>query len=75
MANAGSEQANIVHCRHESGVDVILAAIADMYGAFGCLSLYGTKGSLSVQFKDTFYAFKTQLVEFISYLRTRELPF
>ncbi len=75
VVNTGSEQVNIVHCRHESGVDVILAAIADMYGAFGCLNLYGTKGNMSVQFKDTFYAFKTQLVEFINYLRSGELPF
>ena len=75
VANTGTEQANIVHCRHESGVDVILAAIADLYGAFGCLSLYGTKGNLSAQFKDTFHAFRTQLVEFINYLRTRDLPF
>ena len=75
VANTGSERANIVHCRHERGVDVVLAAIADMYGAFGCLDLYGTKGNLSVQFQDTFHAFKTQLVEFINYLRTGELPF
>ena len=75
VANTGTEQANVVHCRHESGVDVILAAIADMYGAFGCLNLYGTKGNLSAQFNDTFYAFKTQLVEFINYLRTGDLPF
>ena len=75
VVNTGNEQANIVHCRHESGVDIILAAIADMYGAFGCLNLYGTKGHLSIQSKDTFYAFKTQLVEFINYLKTGELPF
>ena len=75
VVNTGNKQANIVHCRHESGVDIILAAIADMYGAFGCLTLYGTKGHLSIQSKDTFYAFKTQLVEFINYLRTGDLPF
>ena len=75
VANTGTEQANIVHCRHQSGVDVILAAITDMYGAFGCLNLYGTKGNLAVQCKDTFYAFKTQLVEFINYLRTGDLSF
>ncbi|NIA06248.1 MAG: Gfo/Idh/MocA family oxidoreductase [Actinobacteria bacterium] len=75
VVNTGTEQANIVHCRHESGVDVILAAIADMYGAFACLNLYGTKGNLSVQSKDTFYAFRGQLVEFINYLRTGDLPF
>lgn len=75
VANTGTEQANIVHCRHESGVDVVLAAIADMYGAFGCLGLYGTTGNVSVQFSDTFHAFKTQLVGFVNYLRTGKLPF
>ena len=75
VVNTGNEQANIVHCRHESGVDIILAAIADMYGAFGCLNLYGTKANLSIRFKDTFYAFKAQLVGFVDYLRTGELPF
>ena len=34
VANTGTEQANIVHARHASGVDVVLAAVADMYGAF-----------------------------------------
>ena len=75
VANTGSEESNIVHCRHESGVDVVLAAITDMYGAFGCLGLYGTKGNASVGFKDTFHAFNTQLVEFVNYLRTGDLPF
>ena len=75
VVNTGTEQANIVHCRHESGVDVVLAAVADMYGAFGCLGLYGTKGNRFVRFEDTFFAFKAQLVEFVKYLRTGELPF
>ena len=75
VTNTGTEQNNIVHCKHETGVDVILTAIADMYGAFGCLGLYGTKDSAFVQFKDTFHAFKTQLVEFVKYLRTGKLPF
>ncbi len=75
VANTGSEQANIVHVKHRSGVDVVIAAVADMYGAFGCMNIHGTKGSLSAQFADTFYAFKAQLVEFVDYLRTGELPF
>jgi hypothetical protein len=75
VTNTGTEEANIIHCKHESGVDVVLAAISDMYGAFACLNLYGTKGNISEQCKDTFHAFKTQLVEFVKYLRTDELPF
>ena len=58
MANTGTEKANIVHVRHASGVDVVLAAVADMYGAFGKLNVYGTTGSLTAALEDTFYAFK-----------------
>lgn len=75
VCNTGGESADIVHVRHRRGVDVVLAAIADLYGVFGCLNLYGTKGMLSARFEDTFYAFKAQLAEFVAYLRTGFLPF
>lgn len=75
VVNTGTEKANIVHCKHKSGVDVVLAAVDDMYGAFGCLALYGTEGKMFLSFEDTFYAFKKQLVEFIKYLRSGVLPF
>jgi predicted dehydrogenase len=75
VTNTGTENANIVHVRHASGVDVVLAAVADMYGAFGKMSVYGTKGTLNTAFSHTFFAFKAQLVAFINYLRTGELPF
>lgn len=74
VANTGTEQANIVHARHASGVDVVLAAVADMYGAFGKLNAYGTTGSLAAAFENTFYAFKAQLEAFVGYLRTGESP-
>lgn len=75
VANTGTAEANIVHARHADGADVVLAAVADMYGAFGCLGLCGTKAALTERFQDTFYAFKTQLVAFVEYLRTGRLPF
>ncbi len=75
VTNTGTEQANIVHCRHAGGVDVVIGTIADLYGAFGCLNLYGTRGWLGAQFRDTFSAFKAQLVAFVEYLRTGRLPF
>lgn len=73
--NTGTDDANIVHVRHESGVEVVLATIADLYGAFGCMNLYGTKGWMGAQLKDTFTAFKAQLVAFVDYLRTGRPPF
>ena len=75
VANTGTPEANIVHARHADGVDVVLSAVADMYGAFGCLGLYGTKGAITERFQDTFYAFKAQLVAFVEYLRTGQPPF
>lgn len=75
VANTGTENANIVHAHHASGVEVVIANIMDLYGAFGCINLYGTKGWHGVQFKDTFTAFKAQLVAFVDYLRTGRLPF
>jgi hypothetical protein len=75
VANTGTETANIVHVRHATGGDVVLAAVADMYGAFGKVCVYGTKGWLQTSFDHTFFAFKAQLVAFIDYLRTGQLPF
>jgi hypothetical protein len=74
VANTGSKDANIVHARHADSVDVVLAAVADMYGASSRLNVYGTSGVLTTGLKDTFHAFKAQLVAFVGYLRTGELP-
>jgi predicted dehydrogenase len=75
VTNTGTDIANVVHAHHASGVDVVLAAVSDMYGAFGCLNLYGTQGTLPGKFSDTFFAFKTQLEQFIQYLRSGVPPF
>ncbi|NLF09664.1 MAG: Gfo/Idh/MocA family oxidoreductase [Pirellulaceae bacterium] len=74
VANTGSEKANIVHARHADGADVVLAAVDDMYGAFGKLNAYGTAGTLSAAFADTFFAFKAQLEAFVDFLRTGRPP-
>jgi hypothetical protein len=73
--NIGSEDRNIVRLRHKSGIDVIVAAINDLYGAFGVLSLYGTEGHKQAVFGDTYYAFRKQLESFVYFLRTGEPPF
>lgn len=73
--NTGRDGRNIVHLRHESGADAVVAAVNDLYGAFGVLGLYGTAGHAEVAFSDTFYAFKRQLESFVHYLRTGVPPF
>jgi predicted dehydrogenase len=75
VRNTGTAERNIVHLKHRSGTDVVVAAIADMAGAFGVLGLYGTAGHVEVAFTDTFYAFKKQLEGYVRYLRTGIPPF
>lgn len=75
VVNSGSIDSNIVHVHHSCGVDVSIFNVADMYGAFGAMNIYGTKGMLSAKFTDNFNAFKTQLIDFIGYLRTGQRPF
>ena len=75
VANTGTAAANVVHAHHASGVEVVLAVVSDLHGAFGCLNLYGTQGALSGKFSDTFFAFKTQLEQFMQYLRSGDPPF
>lgn len=75
VRNSGTIDRNIVHLKHERGVDVVVVAIKDMLGTFGVLTLGGTKGHIETSFGDTFYAFQTQLKGFVEYLRTGERPF
>ncbi|MFD0714196.1 Gfo/Idh/MocA family oxidoreductase [Paenibacillus sp. GCM10027626] len=75
VRNTGTAEQNIVHCRHRSGADVVIAATADMYGSFGVLQLCGTIGHATAAMQDTFYAFKAQLQAFTDYVRTGVRPF
>ena len=73
--DTGTDRHAIVHLRRRDEVDVIIAAIDDLYGCFGCVNVYGTKGTLSARFADTFSAFKAQLQAFVDYVRTGIDPF
>jgi len=73
--NTGKKDRNVVHFTHKSGADVIVVANMDMYGSFGVLTLCGTKDHAQIEFKDSFYAFQTQLRAFIQYLQTGIQPF
>jgi len=74
VANTGDVDANVVHLRHNTGVDVVLVNRYDMFGAFGRVQVAGTKGTVEAKFADSFTAFKTQLEAFVAYLRTGERP-
>jgi predicted dehydrogenase len=75
VRNTGTVERNVVHLKHQSGVDAVVIANADMYGSFGCLQLCGTAGYVQTVFKDSFFSFKAQLAAFIEYLRTGVRPF
>lgn len=75
VANTGDDTANIVHARHNSGVDVLIAAVDDLAGVFCPVSIYGTTNMIGTRFSDTFSSFKAQLVAYVNYLRTGKPPF
>jgi hypothetical protein len=72
--NSGSKDRNIVHFKHQSGADIAAIAINDMNG-LAVLNLHGTTGYISTAFQDTFFAFKSQLVDYVNYLQTGLRPF
>ena len=69
------DRANILHVQHKSAVSVVILIAPDLFGGFGCLNVHGTKDSVAARFDDTFYAFRSQLEDFIGYLRTGQPPF
>lgn len=69
VRNTGSEDANIVHLRHEQPVDVIIAVNQDMFGGFCHVTVYGTTGRIDARFQDSFSAFKSQLQAFVDAMR------
>jgi len=73
--NTGTVERNIVHVKHDKDVNVTVAAINDMYGAYGVLLLCGTKDYVQVKARDSYHAFRSQLEAFITYLRTGEPPY
>lgn len=75
VQNIGTKEKNIVHFTHKNGLDLVVSNSYDMAGGFGYLTLCGTKGSVQLNSRDSFYSFKRQLVEFIKFLRTGIRPF
>jgi predicted dehydrogenase len=74
VQNIGDKDSNVVHLRHRDGVDVLIQTTKDMGGGFGMMTLAGTAGGLQLKHLDTYHAFKTQLVGYVSYLRTGVRP-
>jgi len=68
---------DIMQVTHHGGARLTIGAIHDAYGSFGAVHLHGTKGQLALTLKDTYTAFRNQLLAFVELLRTghRPLPF
>ena len=73
VQNTGGMNNNIVHLVHKNGTDVNLAVIYDSVGSE--LKIVGTKDSVSIPSKDSYYSFKKQLVEFVKYIETDIRPY
>ena len=73
VQNTGDKEHNIIHLRHKDGIDVTLAVIYDMAGS--ALKLVGTKDSVTVPLKDSYYSFRTQLTEFVKYAESGVRPY
>jgi len=73
VQNTGESTRNIIHLKHEKGIDVNLAIIYDMAGS--ALKIVGTADSVSVPMKDSFVSFITQLNEFVKFAEGEEPNF
>lgn len=66
---------DLVHVTHGCGVQLTLGAIHDAFGSFGGVHLYGTKGQIALTLRDTYRAFRGQLLAFLDYVRTGQRPY
>lgn len=68
IRNTGSLKRNIIHMKHKDNYDVIISNIYDFAG--GPLTIHGTAKTIQININDSYFAFRTQLVKFVEYLRT-----
>ena len=73
VRNTATYERTVVHIKRASGCNVNIIQGIGMAGAG--MTVIGTEGSLYLQCKDSYYAFKKQLDLFVHWLRTGEEPF
>lgn len=74
VRNTGSYERNVVHLKHQSGIDVVITVTADQIGGSGFVTLAGTHGGVTLRSQDTYTAFKAQLESYVGFLRTGAPP-
>lgn len=75
VRNLGSKERALVHLAHNSGADAMIAVYAEAKDSLGRVQLIGTSGTVQLHFKDTFISFKSQIEDFVRYLRTGVRPY
>jgi predicted dehydrogenase len=65
----------VAHLTHRCGAQITLPVISDGGATFGTVHLCGTAGQATVQFADTYQAFRGQLLAFLDYVRTGRPPY
>lgn len=65
----------VAHLLHRSGTQVTLPILFDAVPINGTLHACGTAEQTTVRFKDTYHAFRNQLLSFIEYARTNQSPY
>jgi hypothetical protein len=60
----------IAHLHHRTGVQVTIPVISDGGASFGTFQVCGTVGQSTFRTADTYAAFRAQLLDFVSFLRT-----
>ena len=73
VRNTGNANNNILHLTHERGIDVNLAVIYD--AAASPMKIVGTKDSVTIHAKDSYYSFHKQLDGFVGYLEDGIRPY
>ncbi len=69
-----NERGDVMQITHASGLHLSLGALHDAYGSFGAVHLHGTQGDLALKLRDTYHAFRGQLLAFIELLRSGQPP-
>jgi len=76
--DARSESApgsDLVHLRHQSGLQCTVAAIETAYGSSGVIQAYGETVQMECKMKDTYNAFRNQLLAVTSWFKSGEPPY
>ena len=75
VRSEAQEGSDLVYCRHQSGAQATISAISDAVGGFGTIHAYGVDGEQYVRMRDTYTAFRNQLVSVVEWVRSGADPF